>query len=131
MSTPVPIHTVHAPAAIGPYSQAMAAGGPGRWVFCSGQVALDPISGQMVEGDVAAQTRQVMENLRAVLKAAGGDLENLVKTTIFLKDLGDFTVVNQVYASYLSSPFPARATVQVARLPRDAAVEIDGIALIP
>jgi 2-iminobutanoate/2-iminopropanoate deaminase len=94
-------------------------------------VALDPISGQMVEGDVAAQTRQVMENLRAVLKAAGGDLENLLKTTIFLKDLSDFTVVNQVYASYLSSPFPARATVQVARLPRDAAVEIDGIALIP
>ncbi len=131
MSTPVPIHTPYAPQAIGPYSQAMAVSGHGRTVFCSGQVALDPLTGHMVGGDVGAQTHQVMENLRAVLRAAGGDLEHLVKTTIFLQDLGDFAAVNQVYASFLSAPYPARATVQVAKLPREALVEIDGIAVIP
>lgn len=131
MSTPVPIHTPYAPQAIGPYSQAMVVSGHGRMVFCSGQVALDPLTGHMISGEVGAQAHQVMENLRAVLRAAGGDLEHLVKTTIFLQDLSDFAAVNQVYASFLSAPYPARATVQVAKLPKDALVEIDGIAVIP
>ena len=94
-------------------------------------MALDPSTGQLVEGDVRVQTLQVMLNLQAVLEAAGTDFSALVKTSIFLRDLADFATVNEVYASFLTPPFPARATVQVARLPRDAAVEIDGVAVIP
>ena len=122
------VATAAAPAAIGPYSQAVRAG---NLVFCSGQIALDPKSGQMVAPeDVVAQTRQVMANLRAVLEAAGSTLAQVVKTTIFLVDLGDFTAVNQVYGESFPSAPPARATVQVSRLPRDARVEIEAIAVV-
>ena len=114
-----------APQAIGPYSPAVRAG---QWLFVSGQVALDPATGTMVEGDVRAQTRRVMDNLGALLKAAGLDFSDAVRTTVFLADMNDFAAMNEVYGTYLSSPYPARATVQVARLPRDARVEIDLIA---
>jgi 2-iminobutanoate/2-iminopropanoate deaminase len=122
------VSTPNAPAAIGPYSQAVAAGG---FVFCSGQIPLDPKTGQMVGGDdVEAQTRQVMANLGAVLEAAGASFSKVVKTTIFLTDLGDFTRVNAVYAaSFEGLEPPARATVQVAALPRGAKVEIEAIAI--
>ena len=116
-----------APAPIGPYSQAVRAG---SLLFVSGQVGLDPSTGQLVDGDVKAQTRRVMENLRAVLAAQDLTFSHVVRTTIFLADLNDFAAVNDVYGGYLSEPFPARATVQVARLPRDARVEIDLIAAI-
>ena len=124
------VSTTEAPSAIGPYSQAVIPGS-GRLVFLSGQVALDPATGQLLAGDVAAQTHQVMRNISAVLQAAGGSFDDLLKTTIFLADMNDFAAVNDVYASYLQPPYPARATVEVSRLPRGAAVEIDGIALIP
>jgi 2-iminobutanoate/2-iminopropanoate deaminase len=114
-----------APKAIGPYSQAVRVG---SLLFLSGQVALDPATGQMVDGDVAAQTRRVMMNLSAVLTAAGLSFADVARTTIYLADMSDFAKVNEVYGSYFSEPFPARATVQVARLPRDARVEIDAIA---
>ena len=114
-----------APKAIGPYSQAVRVG---QFLFLSGQVALDPATGQMVEGDVATQTRRVMMNLSAVLEAAGLSLADVARTTIYLADMNDFAKVNEVYGSYFSEPFPARATVQVARLPRDARVEVDAIA---
>ena len=114
-----------APKAIGPYSQAVRAG---DLLFLSGQIPLDPSTGQMVDGDIAAATRRVMDNLAAVLASAGLSFANVVRTTIYLADLGDFAKVNEVYGSYLSEPFPARATVQVARLPRDARVEIDAVA---
>jgi 2-iminobutanoate/2-iminopropanoate deaminase len=124
------IQTHAAPGAIGPYSQAIEVRA-GRMVFLSGQIPLDPATGQVVPGDVRAQTDRVMRNLQAVLQAAGGELGQLVKTTIFLRDLEDFAAVNEVYAGFLQAPFPARATVQVARLPRDVAVEIDGVAVLP
>jgi 2-iminobutanoate/2-iminopropanoate deaminase len=114
-----------APKAIGPYSQAVRAG---DLLFLSGQIPLDPSTGQMVDGDIAAATRRVMDNLAAVLASAGLSFANVVRTTIYLADLGDFAKVNEVYGSYLSEPFPARATVQVARLPRDSRVEIDAVA---
>jgi 2-iminobutanoate/2-iminopropanoate deaminase len=114
-----------APQAIGPYSQAIRSG---ALVFLSGQIPLDPATGQMVDGDVAAQTRQVMSNLGAVLEAAGCSFDDVVRCTIYLADLGDFAVVNEIYGSHFAAPAPARATVQVARLPRDARVEIDAIA---
>ncbi len=116
-----------APAAIGPYSQAIRAG---DFLFVSGQIPLDPATGQMVGGDVAAQAHQVMRNLAAVLAAAGGGFEHVVRSTIFLADLNDFAVVNEIYGGYLVDPPPARATVQVARLPRDARVEIDVVAYL-
>ena len=114
-----------APKAIGPYSQAVRAG---QLLFVSGQVPLDPATGQMVEGDIAAQTRRVFDNLRAVLKAGGRSFADVVRTTVFLADMNDFAAVNEVYGSYFTEPYPARATVQVARLPKDARVEIDVIA---
>lgn len=119
------IQTDQAPAAIGPYSQAIVAQG---LVFCSGQIPLIPASGQLAEG-IEAQTRQVMDNLAAVLAGAGSSLEKLVKTTIFLTDLADFTIVNTVYGGYFSTSPPARSTVQVAALPRGARIEIEAIAL--
>jgi 2-iminobutanoate/2-iminopropanoate deaminase len=125
-----PIQTTSAPAAIGPYSQAIRAG-EGRFVFLSGQIPLDPATGAPVAGDVKEQTHQVMRNLQAVLRAAGGDFQHVVKTSIFLRDLADFAHVNEVYASYLTPPYPARATVEVSRLPRDVKVEIDAVAVIP
>ena len=119
------VTSVAAPKAIGPYSQAVRAG---DLLFLSGQIPLDPSTGQIVDGDIAAQTRRVMDNLAAVLASAGLSFANVVRTTIYLADLGDFAKVNEVYGSYLSEPFPARATVQVARLPRDSRVEIDAVA---
>jgi 2-iminobutanoate/2-iminopropanoate deaminase len=123
----VAIATDGAPAAIGPYSQAIRGG---ELVFCSGQIALDPASGELVGGgDVAAETRQVLANLAGVLKAAGVGPERVVKTTIFLVDLGDFSAVNRIYAEMFGTEPPARSTVEVRRLPRDARVEIEAIAI--
>jgi len=119
------VSTTRAPQAIGPYSQAIRAG---DLVFVSGQIPLDPATGAPVAGDIAAQTRRVMQNLQAVLEAAGTSLGAVVKTTIFLADLDDFAVVNEVYGGYFTPPAPARATVQVARLPKDVRIEIDAIA---
>ena len=114
-----------APAAIGPYSPALRAG---QLLFVSGQVPIDPATGQMIEGDVAAQTRRVLDNVGALLVAADRSFADVVRTTIFLADMNDFASVNAIYAQYFSEPYPARATVQVARLPKDARVEIDVIA---
>jgi 2-iminobutanoate/2-iminopropanoate deaminase len=114
-----------APKAIGPYSQAVRAG---QLLFVSGQVPLDPATGQIVAGDIETQTRRVFDNLAAVLKAGGRSFADVVRTTVFLADMNDFSAVNDVYGTYFSPPFPARATVQVARLPKDARVEIDLIA---
>jgi 2-iminobutanoate/2-iminopropanoate deaminase len=119
------ITTTNAPGAIGPYSQAIKANG---LVFLSGQIPLDAASGQMVEGDARVQTEQVMKNLRAVLEAAGCTFDDVVRSTIFLTSLGDFQAVNEVYAKHFTAAPPARATVQVAALPRGAKVEIDMIA---
>ena len=120
------IATPDAPKAIGPYSQAIKANG---FVFTAGQVALDPATGQVVEGDVAAQTERVMKNLAAILKAADASFEKVVRCTVFLKSMNDFAAMNEVYARYFSSEPPARSTVEVARLPKDVLVEIDVIAL--
>ena len=120
-----PIASDAAPAAIGPYSQAVRAGG---FVFCSGQIPLDPATGAVVPGDVAAQTRRVLLNLEAVLAAAGCSLQDVVKTTLFLADMDDFAAVNAVYAAALGEHRPARATVEVSRLPRDVRIEIEAIA---
>lgn len=125
---PQAISTSDAPAAIGPYSQAVRAG---SLVFLSGQIPLDPRTGQMVEGGVEAQAEQVMKNLEAVLRAAGCSFADVVKSTIFLADLGDFGKVNEIYGKRFSANPPARATVQVAALPRGARVEIDMIAQVP
>jgi 2-iminobutanoate/2-iminopropanoate deaminase len=122
------IATAGAPAAIGPYSQAIVSGG---FVFVSGQIPLDPASGQLTAGGVAEQTARVLENLRAVLEAAGASLDSVVKTTVYLKDMADFAAMNEVYARYFADPAPARATVEAARLPRDVRVEIDCIAAVP
>jgi len=119
------IATPSAPAAIGPYSQAIKTGG---MVFCSGQIPIDPATGEFVSNDVVEQTEQVLKNLSAVLEAAGTNLGNVVKTTVFLADMGDFAAMNEVYGRYFSENKPARATVQAAALPKDARVEIDCIA---
>lgn len=121
------VSTDKAPGAIGPYSQAVKAGG---MVYCSGQIPIDPATGEFVSDDVAEQTEQVLKNLGEVLAAAGAGFENVVKTTIFLASMDDFALVNQIYGKYFSDNKPARATVQAARLPRDAKVEIDCIAVI-
>ncbi|MBZ5572633.1 MAG: RidA family protein [Acidobacteriia bacterium] len=120
------ISTKDAPQAIGPYSQAIRANG---FVFVSGQVAIDPATQQVVNGDVAAQTDRVLKNLAAILKAAGTGLEKVVRSGVFLKNMGDFAAMNEVYGRYFSSAPPARSTVEVARLPKDVLVEIDVIAL--
>jgi 2-iminobutanoate/2-iminopropanoate deaminase len=126
------VRTAHAPGAIGPYSQAVVVpvGEGKRMVFCSGQIALDPATGVLVEGDVVAQTRQVLENLGAVLAAAGARFADVVRTTIFLVDMNDFAAVNAIYGERFPYDPPARATVEAARLPRDARVEIDAIAIV-
>lgn len=121
------IHTDHAPAAVGPYSQAVRVG---DFVFTAGQVALDPASGELVGSDVAAQTEQVICNLRAVLAAAGSGLERVIKTTVFLQSMGDFAAMNAVYARHFPQPFPARSTVEVGGLPKGGLVEIECIALV-
>lgn len=122
-----PIQTPNAPKAIGPYSQGVRVG---ELVFTSGQVPIDPTTGEMVGGDIRAQTTRVMENLKAVLVAGGSSLDRVVKTTIFLADLADFGAVNEVYGSYFSGAPPARSTVQVSRLPKDARIEIEMIGTI-
>ena len=119
------ISSPDAPKAIGPYSPAIRAG---QLLFVSGQIALDPATGQMTAGDVVAQTRRVMDNLGALLEAAGLAFSDVIRTTIFLADMDDFAAVNEVYGTYFTPPAPARATVQAARLPKDARVEIDAIA---
>ena len=125
------IRTAHAPAAIGPYSQAVVVPvGDKRMVFCSGQIALDPATGALVEGDVGEQTRQVLENLGAVLAAAGASFADVVKTTIFLADMADFATVNAIYGERFASEPPARATVAAAGLPRNARVEIEAVAVL-
>src|SRR5436190_2485712 len=120
------ISTSEAPAAVGPYSQAIRVG---NLVFCSGQIPLDPKSGKIVEGDIRAQTRRVMDNITAVLRAEGLTFENIVKTTIFLTNLADFQTVNELYGSYFKSDPPARSTVQVPALPKGAIVEFEVIAM--
>lgn len=120
------ISTDRGPKAIGPYSQAIKTNG---FVFVSGQIPLDPRTQQMVEGDIARQTERVLENLKGILEGAGSSLDHVVKTTVYLKDLSDFAAMNEVYARYFCSAPPARATVEVARLPKDARVEIELIAL--
>ncbi len=122
------IATGDAPHAIGPYSQAVAAG---ELIFLSGQIALVPETGLLIEGSVADETRRVLENLRAVLAAAGLGLQHVVRTTVYVVDLADFAVINQTYAEFFDEPFPARATVQVAALPRGGRIEIDAIAVRP
>lgn len=120
------ISSKDAPQAIGPYSQAIRANG---FVFISGQVAIDPASQQVISGDIAAQTDRVLKNLSAILKAAGSDLKKVVRSTVFLKDMGDFGAMNEVYGRYFTAAPPARSTIQAARLPKDVLVEIDVIAL--
>lgn len=121
------ISTENAPSAIGPYSQAVKTG---NLVFVSGQIPIDPKTGEFVSDEVAEQTEQVLKNLSAVLEAAGSSLNNVVKTTVFLADMNDFATMNEIYAKYFSENKPARATVQAARLPKDARVEIECIAVI-
>ena len=120
------ISTDGAPAAVGPYSPAVVANG---FVFASGQIALDPATGDMVQGDAAAQARQVLENLKAVLEAAGSSLDKVVKATVYLASIDDYAAVNAVYAEYFGDVRPARAAVEVANLPKNAAVEIDAVGL--
>jgi len=122
------VDTDRAPAAVGPYSQAIIAG---DYIFTAGQLPLDPSSGQLISGDITAQTEQVIKNLEAILTAAGSSLELVVKTTVFLTNLHDFAALNQVYARFFPSLPPARSTVQVAALPKGAAVEIEAVAILP
>jgi 2-iminobutanoate/2-iminopropanoate deaminase len=120
------ISTEKGPKAIGPYSQAIRGNG---FIFVSGQIPLDPATGQLIEGDAASQTIRVIENLKAIVEAAGSSFGHVVKTTVYLKDMNDFAAMNEVYARYFTTNPPARATVEVSRLPRDVRVEIDLIAL--
>jgi 2-iminobutanoate/2-iminopropanoate deaminase len=121
------VATTNAPAAIGPYSQAVIAGG---FLFVSGQIPLDPAAGALVSGSIADETRRVFDNLKAILEAAGATFDNVVKTTVYLSDMADFSAMNDVYATYFSDPAPARATVQAAALPKGVRVEIDLIAAL-
>jgi 2-iminobutanoate/2-iminopropanoate deaminase len=120
------VSSANAPKAIGPYSQAVVYNG---LAYLSGQIPLDPATGQIVDGDIAAQTTRVMENLKAVLEACGSSLEQVLKTTVFVKDMADFPKMNEVYGRYFTANPPARATVEVARLPRDVRVEIECVAI--
>lgn len=120
-----PIETNHAPKAIGPYSQGIAVDG---WIFTAGQLGLEPATGELVAGGAAAEAEQALRNLAAVLEAAGSGLAHAVKTTVFLADLSDYATVNEVYARHVKAPYPARSAVQVARLPKDARVEIEVVA---
>ena len=120
------ISSSHAPKAIGPYSSALRAG---QLLFISGQVPIDPATGEMVTGDVAAQTRRVLENIGALLTAGGLTYADLVRTTVFLADINDFAAMNEVYRTYFTEPYPARSTIEAARLPREARIEIDAIAV--
>lgn len=128
MSKTTVVHTDSAPRAIGPYSQAIAAGG---LVFLSGQIPLVPSTGELLGGDIRKQTHQVLRNLAAVLEASGASLSTVVKTTVFLADMGEFAAMNEVYAEHFGDHRPARSTVQAGALPRNVSVEIDAIALVP
>ena len=121
------VQTDKAPKAIGPYSQAIIANG---FVFCSGQIPIDPATGNLLTGTIEDETRQVLKNVEAVLEAAGSSFDEVVKATVFLQDMNDFAKMNGVYGEFFKTPFPARAAVQVARLPRDVKVEIEAIALV-
>lgn len=121
------IHTEHAPKAIGPYSQAVRSG---NTVYLSGQIPLDPATGELVQGDIATMTRRVFENLRAVCEAAGGSLQQVVRVGIYLTDLGQFAAVNAVMAEVFPQPFPARSTIQVSALPKGAVVEVDAVLVL-
>ena len=121
------IHTEHAPAAVGPYSQAIVANG---FVFTAGQIPLIPSEGKLIDGDIQVQTRQVLENLSEVLEAAGSNLANVVKTTVFLNSMDDFAKMNEIYAEFFGESSPGRSTVEVARLPLDSHVEIEAVALV-
>ena len=121
------IHTEHAPAAIGPYSQAVKAG---NTIYVSGQIPIDPATGAFAGEDITAQTRQSLTNIREILKAAGGDMSNVVKTTVLLKSIGDFAAMNEVYATFFTQPYPARAAFEVGALPKDALVEIECVAVL-
>ena len=120
------IQTEHAPAAIGPYSQAVQAGGT---IYVSGQLPINPATGEFAGADIRAQARQSLENIKAILAAAGTDMAHVVKTTVLLQDMADFAAMNEVYAEYFSEPYPARAAFQVAKLPKDALVEIEAVAV--
>lgn len=122
----VKIQTEHAPAAIGPYSQAVQAGGS---IYVSGQLPINPPTGEFAGADIRAQARQSLENIKAILAAAGTDMAHVVKTTVLLQDMADFAAMNEVYAEYFSEPYPARAAFQVAKLPKDALVEIEAVAV--
>lgn len=122
------ISTDKAPKAIGPYSQATKVG---NFIFTSGQIPINPTTGEVVSGDIKVQTQQVLENLKAVLAASGAGLESVVKTTVFISDMNEFAAVNEVYAQYFTGEFPSRSCVQVARLPKDVGVEIEAIAVLP
>ena len=122
------VSTTNAPAAIGPYSQGIVVNG--HLIFAAGQTGFVPATMQLAEGGVQGQTRQVLDNLKAVLEAAGSGMDRVVKTTVYLKDMGDFAAMNEIYATYFGSPPPARTTIEAARLPKDALVEIECIALI-
>jgi 2-iminobutanoate/2-iminopropanoate deaminase len=128
MMTTKKILTDKAPAPIGPYSQAIVV--DGKFVYTAGQIALDPATNMLVPGDIKAQTRQVLKNVEAVLQSAGASMRSVIKTTVFLKDMGEFAQMNEVYGEFLSSTAPARSTVEVARLPRDVKVEIEAIAVV-
>ena len=121
------VATERAPRAIGPYSQAVVAGG---LLFCSGQIALDPETGQVVEGGIAGQTRRALQNVGEILAAAGATFDDVVKTTVYLADMNEFAAMNEVYASFFGAPAPARSTVEASRLPRDVRVEIEVVALL-
>ena len=123
------INTENAPAAIGPYSQGIVAD-TGRLVFTAGQIALDPGTGQMIAGDIESQTKQVFENIKSVLEAAGSGLDEVVKTTVYLKEMNDFPQMNEVYGIFFSDHPPARAAVEVARLPKDAVIMVECIAMV-
>ena len=122
-----PIHSDHAPAAIGPYSQAVRAGDT---VYCSGQIPLDPATGELVEGDIAIQARRAFDNLRAVCEAAGGSFDDIVRVGLYLTNLGQFAAVNAVMAEYFQSPYPARSTIEVSALPKGAAFEVDAVLVL-
>ncbi len=122
------VRTTDAPGAIGPYSQAVIAGN--GMIFTAGQIAIDPATGNIVDGGIQVQTRRVMENLKAILKAAGSDLDHVVKTTVYIKDMNEFAAMNEVYGEYFKENPPARSTVEVARLPKDVRVEVDVISLL-
>lgn len=125
-----PVKTDKAPAAIGPYSQGIEVQGVGKLLFTSGQIPLDPKTGQLIEGDIKVQTRQALENLKAVVEAGGSNLKKVIKCTVFLADMNDFAAMNEVYGEYFNQAPPARSAFQVARLPKDARVEIEAVAEI-